>query len=77
MRLDALLGAVFPLSRSDAKELVLRGLCEVNYMTEDRPDRSVGTGDVISARGYGKFSVGEETGVTRSGKVRVTVEKYV
>ncbi|MBR6916144.1 MAG: hypothetical protein IKN36_07280 [Clostridia bacterium] len=77
MRLDALIGAVFPLSRSDAKELVLRGLCEVNFEDEDRPDRTVGPGDVISARGYGKFSVGEETGVTRSGKIRVTVNKYV
>ena len=77
MRLDALVGAVFPLSRADAKELVLRGLCEVNYMTEDRPDRTVGEGDVISARGYGKFAVGKEVGVTKSGKIRVTVRKYV
>ncbi len=77
MRLDALIGAVFPLSRSDAKELVLRGLCEVNFEVEDRPDRTVSPGDVISARGYGKFAVGEEAGVTRSGKVRVTVKKYV
>ena len=77
MRLDAILGAVFPMSRSDAKELVLRELCEVNFETEGRPDRTVGCGDVISARGYGKFSVEEETGVTRSGKIRVTVKKYV
>ncbi len=77
MRLDAIVGAVFPLSRADAKELVLRGLCEVNFEAEDRPDRTVGPGDVISARGYGKFAVEEETGVTRSGKIRVAVNKYV
>ncbi|MBR3424050.1 MAG: RNA-binding protein, partial [Clostridia bacterium] len=77
LRLDAVLGAVFQVSRSEAKELVLRELCEVNFETEDRPDRTVVCGDVISARGYGKFAVGEEIGVTRSGKIRVTVRKYV
>ncbi|MBR7032654.1 MAG: hypothetical protein IKI03_03375 [Clostridia bacterium] len=77
MRLDAFVGSVFNLSRSDAKELVLHGLCEVNFETADRPDRSVGEGDVISARGYGKFIVGDISGTTRSEKTRVTVRKYI
>ncbi len=77
MRLDALLGAVFPMSRSDAKELVERGLSEVNYLTEDRPERTLAAGDVVSARGYGKFEVKGTDGATRSGRVRAVVRKYV
>lgn len=77
MRLDALVGAVFSMSRSDAKSLVEAAQTEVNYITEDRPDRTVAPGDVVSVRGYGKFAVGDETGGTKSGKIRVTVRKYV
>ena len=77
MRLDAVVGSVFFLSRSEAKEAVEKALVEVNYMTEQKAERTLAPGDVVSVRGFGKFSVGEQSGLTRSGKVRVTVEKYV
>ena len=77
LRLDALIGAVANLGRSEAREAVESGRCAVNYLTELKADRQIKEGDVISLRGFGKIVTGSVTGTTRSGKLRVEYKKYI
>ncbi len=76
-RIDCVVGALCSLSRDKAKQTVVSGLVEVNYLTEERPDRQVTDGAVISVRGKGKYrilSVGE---TTKKGRYRLSAEKYL
>lgn len=76
-RLDAAVAGFTGASRADAKEMCTGGLVDVNYLTEESPDRNVTEGDIVSVRGYGKFMVGAFAGETRSGRLRLNVKKYV
>lgn len=76
-RLDAVVAGFTGASRATAKEMCTGGLVDVNYLTEEAPDRSLSEGDVVSVRGYGKFAVGAFAGETRSGRLRLAVKKYV
>ena len=76
-RLDAVVAGFTGASRADAKSLCLGGFVDVNHLTEESPDRALGVGDTVSVRGYGKFIINSFAGETRSGRLRVSVKKYV
>lgn len=73
LRLDAVLSAAFPISRSKVVPLIQSGKCKLNWKTEDNPATSVEPGDTLSLRGYGRAYVFAEEGLTRRGRMRLTV----
>lgn len=77
MRADCVVSAICNVSRSGASELIERGLVTLNYEVLGSKDRSVNPSDVISVRGKGKFKIGNDTGLTRKGRIHINVEKYV
>ena len=54
LRLDAILGGMFGLSRTAAAEQIRMGLASLNYAPCERTDAAVKEGDVISVPGTGK-----------------------
>lgn len=76
MRLDALLAGAFSLGRAEAKQLIDRGLVRVNHADELRPGIRLKAGDLVSARGKGRFRVVEEQGQTRKGRTSVLLFRY-
>ena len=77
MRLDGIVRAFASVSREEAQTLITSGLTAVNYRTETRIDFRVAEGSVISVRGYGKMRLTGCVGETRSGRMRITAEKYI
>ena len=77
LRLDGIVKALTGKSREDAASTVRQGLCELNYRENPEPAAEVAPGDVLSVRGYGKFIIGDVTGSTRSGRLRVLCRKYL
>lgn len=75
-RLDALIAAVWNLSRSEAKETVLRELAAVNGAPVTDPSVTVPTGATVSLRGRGRFRYEGVLRETKSGKCRVAVRVY-
>lgn len=75
-RLDAVVSELARLSRDKAKAAVTGGAVAVSGRVEQRPDREVVRGDVLSVRGHGKFVIGE-SGTTSRGRVRLAVKKYI
>ena len=71
LRLDCAVGALANDSRAKAQEKRLR------HRDETSPSAQIAVGDTLSVRGVGKFIVGEVCGETRSGRLRVTVKRYV
>lgn len=74
LRLDAVLGGMFHLSRTEAARQIEAGAVSVNYEECLKCDRIVREGDVISLRGAGKGSVTGTGGTSRKGRTFVYAE---
>lgn len=75
LRLDAVIAAVFHLSRQKSQYLIGQGLVKVNWTVIEDPAFECGEGDVISARGYGRTKVIAVEGKTKKEKWRIIVGK--
>lgn len=76
-RLDCVIAAVCGLSREKARETVCGGLVEINFESEDRPDRVVTAPALLSVRGFGRVRVLALTDRTKKGRIRLEAERYV
>ncbi len=76
-RLDCVVGALCSLSRESAKQAVLSGLVELDFLPEERPDRLVDEGTLLSVRGYGRYRVLSLSEKTKKGRYRLCAEKFV
>ena len=76
LRLDALVAAVYRLSRTEAQRLFERELVLVNSLPPRSPSLTAGEGDLISVRGHGRFMYCGAAGETRKGRLRVRVRVY-
>lgn len=76
-RLDAVIAKTFCLSRDDAQALFKRGLVFVGGRLCESVSHAPHSGDVISVRGFGRIIYRGVDGLTRKGKLNVTVEIYV
>ena len=77
LRLDAVTAAGFSMSRSKAAELIAAGRVQKNYREVTKGDASVAQGDVISARGLGKFEVAEVGGLSKKGRTGILLRRYL
>ncbi len=79
MRLDCVLSALTGVSREVSKSMISSGKCEHNYSVLLKPDDAVLPGDVISARGFGKYRISPQgtPAVTQKGKFRIAYFKYI
>ncbi len=77
MRLDGIASDVYRISRTKIVEPIRAGRCRVNWKTEEDPSQQLHEGDVVSFKGFGRFKVLEVDGVTKKGRIRVKIGKYV
>jgi len=72
-RADVVVGDVFRLSRAKALIPIKAGHLKINWMPVDSPSYSIHEGDMVSLRGYGRFKVIKEEGVTKKGNIRLEI----
>ena len=77
LRLDAILGGMFGLSRTAAAEQIRMGLASLNYAPCERTDAAVKEGDVISLRGRGKGCLKAVGGRSKKDRLFVEAEVYL
>lgn len=77
LRLDAVCAAGFSMSRGKAAELIAAGRVQKNHREAAKGDASVAEGDIISARGLGKFEVAEVGGLTKKGRTGIVLRRYL
>lgn len=77
LRLDAVTGELFGLSRTAAAELIRAGGVSLNYAECLRVDAPVREGDVISLRGHGKGAVTALGGRSRKDRLFVEAELWL
>jgi len=72
LRLDAVIKAIYKLSRKDAAESITKGLVKVNYKISDDRKLILEAGDMLSLRGKGRSKLVEVNGRTKKDKVSIT-----
>jgi len=77
MRLDAILGEALHLSRGKAQTLISGEKVNVNWSIVANSSYILKTGDMVSARGFGRFRVGEIGGKTRKERIGLELEVYI
>ena len=77
LRLDSILSGGMHLSRSKAADLIRGDLVMVNHLPENRPDRLLEAGDLLSVRGHGRIRLTEVGGVSRKGRTYVRLECFL
>ena len=77
LRLDTVTAAGFSMSRAKAQELIASGRVQLNYRETLKSDAPVAEGDVISARGLGKFEIAGVGGLSKKGRTGVTLRRYL
>ena len=75
-RLDALLAAVFHLSRKEAQTLVTSGKVFLNGREAQKGDCPVAADTIVSVRGKGRFTLCDVIGTSRKGKCRFSILRY-
>ncbi|MGL5634963.1 MAG: RNA-binding protein [Sarcina sp.] len=75
-RLDAIVSELAKISRSKANELIDKGLILVDYAKVFSKTIEVEEDTRITIRGVGKFKVKETLGVTKNGRLKLTILKY-
>lgn len=77
LRLDAVASTGFSMSRAKAAELIASGRVQLNHREVTKPDAAMAQGDVVSARGLGKFELSEVGGLSKKGRTAITVRRYL
>lgn len=77
LRLDCVLSAAIGKSRETSCELINRGLVQLNYDIAKSTSVRIKSGDVISARGYGKMIVETDGSTTRKGRIKADIKHFV
>lgn len=77
LRLDALICAVFKLSRKEALEYFQSKKVFVNYNLVENNSAKVKEDSVISVRGFGKIRFKQICGETKKGRIMVVYDRYV
>ncbi|MCJ8011350.1 YlmH/Sll1252 family protein [Paenibacillus sp. KQZ6P-2] len=77
LRLDGITSDVYRLSRSKVLIPIRAGRCRVNWKPVEDPSSQLKEGDVVSMQGFGRFKVLEAGDVTKKGRFRVKIGKFV
>ena len=76
LRFDSVCAGMFNLSRTAAADKIAAGDASLNYSQCLKLDALVREGDVISLRGCGKGTVGEQGGTSKKGRLFISAEIY-
>ena len=76
MRLDCILSAGMKTSRSRAAEIIRTGAVAVDHMPEERTDRLLEAGQLLSIRGFGRIRVQEVGSPTRKDRLPIQLEIF-
>lgn len=75
-RLDALIAAVYTLSRAESQDLIVHQRVFINGRMTENTSVSPKEGDIVSVRGFGRFVYFGVRGETKKGRLRVAAGIY-
>ena len=77
LRLDAIVASAFSMSRGRAAELIAAGRVNLEHVPCLKADKPVGEGAVVTARGLGRARLAQVGGLTKKGRIGVSIERFI
>jgi len=77
VRLDALVGSAFGLSRGKAADLVKAKKVKLNYRPVTSTSKELHEGDLVSVRGKGRFILSDILDRTKKDRLKIIIKKIV
>ncbi len=71
LRLDAVVASFHNLSRNEAQKLIQSEKVKVNYRPVTSASYELSEGDLVSVRGFGRFTLSSIEGVTKKDRIRI------
>ena len=75
-RADAVIAKVYNLSRKDVLPYFAEKKVSVNGHIVENNDKSLSEGDSVSVRGFGKFNLVRQGGLSKKGKLNLEIEVF-
>ena len=76
LRLDSVLASGMRISRAKAAEIIRQGLVSVDHQAEERIDRQLAEGQLLSVRHFGRIRLRQVDEPTRKDRLPVTLEIF-
>lgn len=76
LRLDAFVAAVTNLSRDKAARLIKSELVMIDHVISTDVSKPLSVGATVTIRKYGKYVLSEDAGLTRKGRLRISVKHF-
>ncbi len=76
LRLDAVLAHGFGASRGDAADWIRQGRVQINHRPCTKADTVIAEGQILTVRGRGRLKIGEQKGVSKSGRIQITARRF-
>lgn len=77
LRTDAVLSLVTKLSREKSAAIIQSTGIDINYKKYFESDRLLKGSDIFSVKGYGKYIIDEIGGISKKGRIHISVKKYI
>ena len=77
LRIDAVISDILKTSRGKVDELLKEGRVFLNYEDIYKATKQVKEKDILVVRGKGKFEIGSTDGMTKNGRLRMKVIKFI
>lgn len=77
MRLDVVLSHIIHKSREKSQQMIRNKCINVNFMTIEECDYLCNNYDILSVKGTGRFIVGQQITVTKSGNIVLQIKQFV
>jgi len=76
MRIDAVLSLGLHLSREKTAKIIEAQKVQLNYVQTCSVSKEVKCGDIFSVKEHGKFILSDVTGISKKGRIHITIQKY-
>ena len=75
LRIDAIISKIYNLDRETSKDLIVKGLVNINDAVNKNTSKTLKEQDIVSVRGYGKLKIDEITIINN--KPHINIQIYV
>lgn len=76
-RIDRIISTALHIPRKETLLLLEANKVKVNYQVWNKPSQLLSLGDLISVRGFGRFTIGRDNGLSKNGKHKLTIDKKI
>ncbi|MCU9534414.1 RNA-binding protein [Streptococcus sp. CSL10205-OR2] len=77
LRADNIIASVLKVSRTVAMKLISAEKVKINYMVINKTSEMISVNDIISVRGYGRFIIASDNGLSKQKKHKLTIIRKV